>query len=182
MIDNCDDNNEENKKEEIIIFSNYNLNRENMLLKEMIKYQRDIKFIPEDKRIQYSDLKRIIKFIPNSIFSNTCCLWQGYITNNHSKKKGKYVNFYFRNKKKALHRLLYINFKDNLTDDEYIKYTCDNKGACVSVNCMRKIKYNKNNKDDNDDDNIDNDEKYDINHENLPEIFINKNISFDIIF
>ena len=55
---------------------------------------------------------------------------------------GTYVNFYFRKKKVALHRLLYINFIGHLDDDEYLKFNCENKGKCCNVHHMNKFKYN----------------------------------------
>ncbi len=113
----------------------------NDILTEMIKNQR--KLIPEEKKLYMQDMRRIVKFIPNSIFTDTCCCWQGYITNKNDKKKGTYINFYYKEKKRALHRLLFINFKDELKEDEYIRFKCPNKGTCCSVNCMYKIKINK---------------------------------------
>lgn len=171
---------EQKSNENIIIFSNYNFNHETNLLKELAKYQRDIRFIPEDKRIQFTDLKRIVKFIPCSIFGNTCCIWKGYITNNHSLKKGKYVNFYFKNKKKALHRLLFINFKDDLKENEYIKYICENKGSCVSLNCMRKLQYKKKNTNKIEGSPGNNDTKSNASDNELEEL--RKNLDFQIIF
>lgn len=119
-----------------ICFSN-----KNEILIELINRQR--KNVPFDKRLYCNDMKRISKFLTTSIFLNTCSCWTGYITNLKNYKKGTYINFYFRKKKKALHRLLYINFVDDLRDNEYIKFMCNNKGFCCSVNCMRKIPFNK---------------------------------------
>lgn len=114
------------------------------LLKELTIKQ--IKNIPPDKKLQYSDLRRISQYIDTSIFDeNKCCLWSGYITNENKLTKGTYVNFYLRKNKSALHRLLYINFIGDLTDDHYIRYTCNNKGKCCNVNHFKKIQYAKKN-------------------------------------
>jgi hypothetical protein len=59
--------------------------------------------------------------------------------------KGTYVNFYFKNKKVALHRLLYSNFVAPLDTSEYLKFNCENKGICCNVNHYEKYKYSKNN-------------------------------------
>ena len=92
----------------------------NELLKELIV--RQLKNVTYDKKLQYTDLKRICKYINSSIFDeNKCCEWNGYITNANNLNKGTYVNFYFRKKKAALHRLLYCNFIGDLSDDEYLK-------------------------------------------------------------
>lgn len=116
------------------------------VLNELATKQR--KNIQANKRLQYTDLKRIAKNIKYSIFNkDNCCIWNGYITNLNNSAKGVYINFYFRGKKSALHRLLYINYVDDLKDDEYIKYSCTNKGKCCNINHIVKHKYTeKNNK------------------------------------
>jgi hypothetical protein len=117
-----------------------------VLIKELVQKQR--KNIPSDKKLAYKDLKRIVSYINKSIFSNdSCCLWDGYITHSAKNHKGIYINFYFKKRKMALHRILYINFKDEITDSDFIKFTCDNKGQCCNINHMVKIEYTtKNNK------------------------------------
>lgn len=118
----------------------------NELLKELIMKQ--LKNVSQDKKLQYTDLKRICKYINSSIFDeNKCCYWNGYVTNANNSNKGTYVNFYFRKKKAALHRLLYCNFIGDLSDDEYLKFSCENKGNCCNIKHLRKFKYQK--KDDN---------------------------------
>lgn len=110
------------------------------LLKEMLLNQ--LKIIPNDKKLQYADLKRICKYIKTSIFEvEECCLWDGYITNENQNNKGTYINFYFRGKKIALHRLLFINYIGELEDDEYLKFLCENKGMCCNVHHLRKFRY-----------------------------------------
>lgn len=112
----------------------------NELLKELINYQK--KDIPTDKKLTYTDLKRICKYLSNSIFDkNSCSLWNGYVTNGQNFTKGLYINFYFRNKKVALHRLLFNNFVEILKDDEYLKFVCENKGRCCNINHLKKYKY-----------------------------------------
>lgn len=114
------------------------------IFKELVAKQR--KDIPTNKKLQLSDIKRIARRINGSICDpNKCSLWSGYITNMNNTAKGTYVNFYFRKKKAALHRLLYINFVGPLHDeDEYIKFSCDNKGRCCNIYHMDKYKYNVN--------------------------------------
>lgn len=110
------------------------------LLNDMLKKQ--LKNIPHDKKLKYDDLKRLCKYVNGNIFDETnCCLWTGYITNINNESKGIYINFYFRGKKAALHRLLYINFVGNLTDDEYLKFSCDNKGKCCDIAHLNKFRY-----------------------------------------
>lgn len=111
------------------------------LLKELLTKQ--LKTVQYQKRLQYSDLKRICKYINSSIFDPVkCCKWEGYITNsNNTCGKGTYINFYFRKKKAALHRLLYSNFIGELLDDEYLKFNCENKGTCCNIHHFKKFKY-----------------------------------------
>ena len=111
----------------------------NEIFNQMIKQQR--KNIPEQYKLYYKDMKRILKYIDSSIFDNNCCIWKGYIPYN----KNYYVNFYLHNKKTSLHRVLYINFVGNLFDNRYLTFKCNNKG-CISLNCIcikKEIKYTK---------------------------------------
>jgi hypothetical protein len=141
------------------------MNNKNDLLKELIKNQR--KNIKVNNKLSLSDMNRISNNLENSILcQNECSIWKGYITNNNSSNRSKYINFYFNHKKTALHRLLYINYVDKLEKNEYIKYSCNNKGICCNINHLKKskknnikkikknyIKKNKKNDDNNDDNN-----------------------------
>lgn len=116
----------------------------NEIFKELIKKQ--LPDVPSQWKLNINDMKRICKYIDTSIFDkNNCCMWNGYITNMNNSNKGTYVNFYFRNKKVALHRLLYSNFVAPLDSSEYLKFNCDNKGICCNINHYEKYKYSKNN-------------------------------------
>ena len=109
-------------------------------LRELLDKQ--IKVLDNTKKLQFSDLKRISKYIDSSIFNeDNCCLWTGYVTNEKNTNKGTYINFYYRKKKVALHRLLYINFVEELDNTDYLKFSCPNKGKCCNVNHMKKFKY-----------------------------------------
>lgn len=114
----------------------------NELLKELLSKQ--LKNVPKDKKLQYIDLKKICKHINSSMFDkNNCCIWSGYVTNTNNSNKGVYINFYFKKKKVALHRLIYINFIGQLSDEEYLRFTCVNKGKCCNVYHLKKFKYHK---------------------------------------
>ena len=112
-------------------------------LRELVTNQ--LTHVQSNRRLLYKDLIRITKYINTSIFDkNKCCLWEGYITNTKNLKKGIYINFFFRNKKVALHRLLYENFIEPLSDDFYLKFNCDennHNGKCCNVGHMIKYKY-----------------------------------------
>jgi hypothetical protein len=112
-------------------------------LDELINKQ--IKNVPIERKLHNKDLRRIVKYINTSIFNeDNCCMWNGYVTNESNSKRGTYVNFFFRNKKVALHRLLYENFVGPLGDDYYLKFSCDdniNDGKCCNINHMLKYKY-----------------------------------------
>jgi len=114
----------------------------NELLMELI--QKQITDVDPKKKLQYSDLKRICKYVTTSIFDeNQCCIWGGYVTNSNNSCKGTYINFYFRKKKAALHRLLYSNFIEDLKPNEYLKFNCENRGRCCNIAHLKKFKYNK---------------------------------------
>lgn len=116
------------------------VNLSDKYLCEMIDNQRST--IASNMRLSYNDIRRISKYIDNSLFDpNNCSIWTGYITNKNKSHKGQYINFYYNKKKTALHRLLFINFVNNLDEDEYVKFTCDNKGQCCNVNHLNKFKY-----------------------------------------
>ncbi len=87
-----------------------------------------------DKLLSEKDLKRILNRTGGIInTTNECILWKGYITHN----KIDYINFYFKGKKCALHRILYINFKGKLNDSDYLEFICpdkSNKGKCCNIN------------------------------------------------
>src|SRR3990167_9158500 len=116
----------------------------NELLQQLIENQ--LPNVEESQRLKYTDLKRICKYINHTIFNeDNCCIWDGYVTNSNNDTKGTYINFYFRGKKVALHRLLYINFVEYLKDDEYIKFSCPHKGACCCIYHLKKFTYLKKN-------------------------------------
>lgn len=111
------------------------------ILVELIKNQR--KNVINDKKLLYHDLKRISKYLSTSIFGDECSLWNGYVTVIKNDEKNSYINFYYCGKKYSLHRLLYCNYIGDLTDSEYIKFKCPNKGKCCNIN-----HFYKNNKND----------------------------------
>ena len=96
-----------------------------------------------NNRLEYSDLKRISNNLSTCIFDkNECSIWKGSsITINDN----TYVNFYFNGKKKSLQRLLYENYVGKISN-QYINYTCENKGLCCNINHFsvkpKKIKKN----------------------------------------
>lgn len=111
-----------------------------LVLSELLSSQ--LKKVDNFKKLSYNDLVRISKHLNSSIFNvknNDCVLWEGYVTNLNNKSKGVYVNFYYKKKKYALHRLLYLNFIGNLSDDEYLKFSCPNKGVCCNLNHFSKL-------------------------------------------
>jgi hypothetical protein len=114
------------------------MQNKSFLLSELLQKQR--KDISNDKKLLYNDLQRISKYINSSLFDDKCTIWAGYITSIKHNKKNCYINFFYRNKKYALHRLLYINFIGELYDSEYIKFNCQNKGICCNVNHFYKNK------------------------------------------
>jgi len=100
------------------------------VLEELIKKQKEK--VPLAYKLSYSDIKRLSKNINTSIFGEECAIWKGFVNIKSNNKK--YVNFYFRKKKIAINRILYINYKDTLNPSEYLCYTCSNQGTCCNIN------------------------------------------------
>ena len=124
------------------------------LEEEMI--QRQLSGISTEDRLSVGDIKRICKKIDSSVFDPVkCSIWKGYVTGgkraDKAKKalkpkkndKGSYINFFFRNGKVALHRLLFRNFVGSLDSSEFLRFTCKNKGTCCNVNHYEKNSYAK---------------------------------------
>tara|TARA_B110000902_G_scaffold256573_1_gene323530 strand:- start:925 stop:1368 length:444 start_codon:yes stop_codon:yes gene_type:complete len=110
------------------------------VLEELIKKQKEK--IPLTHKLTYADIKRLSKNIDTSIFGEECAIWKGFINIKNNNKK--YVNFYFRRKKIAINRILYINYKDNLSPSDYLCYTCSNQGTCCNINHISIKNKNKN--------------------------------------
>lgn len=125
----------------ILTNSGPTIKNSNDFLKELLLKQ--LTNINLTKKLTYNDIKRISKFLTSSIFDeNKCSIWNGYITNEKNQVKGTYINFYFNQKKIALHRLLYLNFIGDILNTEYIKFSCVNKGKCCNIHHMKKFSYN----------------------------------------
>lgn len=126
IIDNNNNNN---------ININTTLSTKNLMLQHMLQHQK--KNLPFKLRLDLEDIKRILDNINTSIFDkDQCCIWNGYVTNNN--EKCKYINFYFKHRKIALHRLLYINYVGSLDNKNYLKFTCKRKGICCNINHIEK--------------------------------------------
>ena len=114
----------------------------NILVDELIDKQ--LKDIPETRKLLYKDFLRIAKNINSSMFDEDfCSVWTGCAQIDKETKKIN-VHFYFRQKKMSLYKLLYINFVGPLSDTESIKFTCRNRGRCCNINHM--IKFTKEDK------------------------------------
>jgi len=99
---------------------------------ELLKKQR--KTTNDKYHLESSDLMRICKSIDKSIFNlDECVLWKKFLTKSNG-DKSCYINFYLKGKKLALHRILYINYIDDLDNTQYLKYTCTNPGQCCNIN------------------------------------------------
>ena len=99
--------------------------------------------VDPSRKLSVNDMGRLLRYTKSSLFNDDeCCLWNGYIANKKGiNKKVKYAYFYFKKQKVALHRILFENYKDTLSNDEYIKFDCKNKGKCCNINHMNKFKY-----------------------------------------
>lgn len=100
------------------------------ILEELMKKQ--LNDVPLNYKLSYSDLKRLSKNLDTSIFGDECSIWKGFVNQKTNNKK--YVNFYFRKKKIAINRILYLNYVGNLDKSEYLCYSCGNQGVCCNIN------------------------------------------------
>jgi hypothetical protein len=134
--------------------------------------------IDPSKKLSYNDITRIVKNVSTSLFSNdSCCIWEGYVTNINRNHKTQYINFYFKDKKITLHRLLYINFIGELKDTEYLKFSCDNRGKCCNINHIIKYLDDNCNIDCNNDGCVDN--SVNDNKQNIDKSVNNKKIKYN---
>lgn len=142
--------------DEIIELQDFKTSKKVQMERERELKRKQLPNVPPSKKLRPNDIHRIVQHTDNSIFDEEkCCLWTGYITNLKNKRKGTYINFYFRDKKKvALHRLLYANFKGEISNKDYIKYSCQNKGKCCNINHMVRFEYNSNDKEFDDENSI----------------------------
>ena len=118
------------------ILSEFEIISKNQILSDMLNLQR--KGLTSKFKLDIDDIQRIIYNINTSPFSDKeCCIWSGYITDNE-KCNSKYINFYFKHHKIALHRLLYINYVDDLDNNSYLRFICKNKGICCNITHIEK--------------------------------------------
>lgn len=108
----------------------------NKILVELVNNQKQD--VENDKKLDVKSLQRISRNVEGSLFGDKCIIWQGYITY-ISSTDVHYINFFFNGKKHALHRLLYLNYIGDVKKNEYLKYTCPNKGKCCNINHIIKI-------------------------------------------
>lgn len=122
------------------------------MLAELCVKQR--KHDNEKYQLEINDLTRFLKHIETSIFNtDECVIWSGSLTKCNN-GKSQYVNYYLNKRKLALHRILYINFVDDLEHNQYLKYVCNNPGLCCNIKHFIKVN-----------DNEMNDNKYNTNVE-----------------
>lgn len=112
------------------------MKQKNKLMIKLCKFQR--KGLSNEIKLNPKDHMRIIKFITDyKLFSNKCILWSGY-----KYKRFKYcITFYLNGKKRNIVRILFINYIDNLNNDEILRNTC-NTERCVNPFHYKKEKIN----------------------------------------
>ena len=113
------------------------INNKNKILEKLIKNQ--IEHVELKSKLFLSDLKRLTNNLSKDIFCDECTLWEGPVLVANNKE---YISFFINGKKISLNRILYKNYIGNLHDNEYLKYTCVNKGRCCSLKHLYKINKN----------------------------------------
>ena len=110
------------------------INNKNDILANLIKNQKEHTELKS--KLSLSDLKRLTNNLSKDIFNDECSVWEGPILMANNKE---YISFFINGKKISLNRILYKNYIGNLDDNEYLKYTCPNKGRCCSLKHIYKI-------------------------------------------
>ena len=107
---------------------------DNRILIEMCVRQRAN--VQEKYKLSAKEMRRLIQSLEygKSIFgspTDPCVLWTGYMV----EKDGKYqyVNFYIRNKRYSLHRVLYDNFIGSADESKQLKHICSNPAICCNL-------------------------------------------------
>jgi hypothetical protein len=96
-------------------------------LSKMVDMQRpDIPDIGNYGKLEYTDIKRLDRYIDGDIFGGSCCVYNG-------ERKSNYTTLSYRSKKISVLRLLYHNYVSNIQQVDKIKYLCDNKGICCNI-------------------------------------------------
>lgn len=141
--------------------------------------------VQQQYRLNSKDIVRLASYINSDPFSETeCCKWNGAISK--SSHQSKYINFWFNKKKQALHRILYLNYRGELSKNKYLRFKCNNsnmRGICCNINHLELI--NKDNDLDSDENNKKQKKVKNINNKSLKnEIIYNTNDSnmFVIVF
>ena len=116
------------------------ISKKQRLFVTLIKKQRkNIPNIGNYGRLSFDDIKRIDRYITDNIFdeNNKCCLYRGEL-------KKSYATISFRSRKVSVHRILYHNYIGNILPNDYIIFTCKNKGVCCKLShfmASKKKKY-----------------------------------------
>lgn len=110
--------------------------------KELILIQR--KDICISRKLRAIEIQKICKNIEGKIkgFKEKCCRWLGKCAIKDN-KRGKYISYFFNNKKVALHRLLFENFVRPLKENENLKFTCKNSNFCLNLDHLQPFIVNK---------------------------------------
>lgn len=135
-----------------------NKSKTDILNELILKQRKDVYYA---KKLTYRDINRIVKYVDKSLFGEECCIWKGYISCLGKDNNNFYINFFFKDKKVGIHRLLYSNYVGNIDNNEYVRFSCDNIGKCCNINHFIKYSTNENNENNGEDYEYNNSEEYD---------------------
>jgi hypothetical protein len=98
----------------------------NAILTELLEKQRkNIEY-----RLNFNDMRRISSKLENSIFGEHCSLWTG---TKLKMANSVYISFQFNGKRTPLQRLLYRNFVEDISENEYLAYCKESGGECCTI-------------------------------------------------
>jgi hypothetical protein len=102
------------------------------IINELVDNQLNKETIPKSYKLYYTDILRLSSKLNSSIFTDSCCLWLGYINTNIQ------INFQLNKNRRSLQRIIYINYIDSsIKSSDIIIATCENKNICCSVKHLK---------------------------------------------
>jgi len=106
------------------------------LQNELIRNQRPD--VPLHMKLNLKDLKRMAENLTGSILNpdpgpEACAFWIAHVANQDKTSKGPYGTIFFKEKRRAVHRINYENFRGPLKPGEILTQICKNKGICQNV-------------------------------------------------
>jgi len=107
--------------------NSYNKSSQILFVNLIKKQRKNIRRKGNYGKLTFQDIKRVDKYLKRNIFDgDDCCIYKGELKKN-------YATISFKGKKVSVHRLLYHNYISNITDGDYVTFSCSNRGICCNL-------------------------------------------------